>query len=235
MQLKTFLLGAALLAPALAAQQTFTMGVTGTPVSTSAGSTASGVIGQSGNGGNSAAGAVPVWVVKVGSANNDLVFSPNSIMAKPGEMVQFQFYSKNHSVVSSSFDQPCVPLVQSAPNAFFSGFMPTNAEGQLTYTLPIKDTNPIWFYCSQARHCQDGMVGVINPPASGQTLQQYTDKAKQAANNVSPGQAGTPSVSGGQAGGGAAAANTTAPRSAGERARTGLGLLAVAAGVAVMF
>jgi plastocyanin len=39
-------------------------------------------------------GQVAVWVVKVGSANNDLVFSPNSVTAKVGEMVQFQFYSK---------------------------------------------------------------------------------------------------------------------------------------------
>jgi hypothetical protein len=48
-------------------------------------------------------------------------------------------------------------------NAFWSGFMPTTAEGQLTYTVAVKDTNPIWFYCSQGMHCQGGMVGVINP------------------------------------------------------------------------
>jgi hypothetical protein len=37
---------------------------------------------------------VPVWVVKVGSPDNQIVFAPNTIMAKPGEMVQFQFYSQ---------------------------------------------------------------------------------------------------------------------------------------------
>jgi hypothetical protein len=50
-----------------------------------------------------------------------------------------------------------------AANAFFSGFIPTNAQGQLTFTLPVRDTNPIWFYCTQGMHCQAGMVGVINP------------------------------------------------------------------------
>ena len=41
----------------------------------------------------------------------------------------------------------------------------TNAadNGRLTYTVMIKDTNPVWYYCSQGKHCQDGMVGVINP------------------------------------------------------------------------
>jgi hypothetical protein len=74
---------------------------------------------------------------------------------------------QNHSVVSTSFAQPCVPQAQSNPsvaaNNFWSGFMPTDAQGQLTYTVPIRNSNQIWFYCSQANHCQNGMVGVINP------------------------------------------------------------------------
>lgn len=31
-----------------------------------------------------------------------------------------------------------------------------------SYSIEINDTRPIWFYCSQGRHCQQGMVGVIN-------------------------------------------------------------------------
>jgi hypothetical protein len=38
--------------------------------------------------------SVPVWVVKVGSPDNQIVFAPNTITAKPGEMVQFQFYAQ---------------------------------------------------------------------------------------------------------------------------------------------
>jgi hypothetical protein len=48
-------------------------------------------------------------------------------------------------------------------NVFFSGFMPTADDGLLTYTVPVVDQSPMWFYCSQGKHCQDGMVGVINP------------------------------------------------------------------------
>lgn len=45
-----------------------------------------GVIGQGGE--------IPVWVIKVSDPQNSLVFSPNTVTAKPGEMVQFQFYSR---------------------------------------------------------------------------------------------------------------------------------------------
>lgn len=69
----------------------------------------------------------------------------------------------------ASFAQPCVPIEQSDPgnatNAFFSGFMPVSDVangGMLTYTIMVKDAKPIWYYCSQGKHCQAGMVGVIN-------------------------------------------------------------------------
>jgi hypothetical protein len=48
--------------------------------------TGGGVIGQGGE--------IPVWVIKVSDPQNKLVFSPNTVTAKPGEMVQFQFYSR---------------------------------------------------------------------------------------------------------------------------------------------
>lgn len=52
-------------------------------------------------------------------------------------------------------------------DAFFSGFMPTTAaenstSQRLTYTIRVPDEKPIWFYCSQGKHCQAGMVGAIN-------------------------------------------------------------------------
>lgn len=54
------------------------------------------------------------------------------------------------------------------------------------FMVPITDTDPIYIYCSQAQHCQQGMVMVINPPATGATVAQYQRKAAQANNNVSP-------------------------------------------------
>jgi hypothetical protein len=43
----------------------------------------------------------------------------------------------------------------------------------------------MYIYCSQAQHCQQGMVMVINPPNAA-AVTQYQNKAAQANNNVSP-------------------------------------------------
>lgn len=37
-----------------------------------------------------------------------------------------------------------------------------NSTEMPSFTIPVTDTKPIWFYCSQGKHCQSGMVGVIN-------------------------------------------------------------------------
>src|SRR5436309_3187036 len=54
-----------------------------------------------------------------------LQFQPNNIVAQPGDIVEFGFLAKNHSVAQSSFDEPCKPLVDPATSTqtgFFSGF-----------------------------------------------------------------------------------------------------------------
>jgi hypothetical protein len=53
------------------------------------------------------------------------------------------------------------------------------------FMVPITDNQPMYIYCSQAQHCQQGMVMVINPP-NAQAVTQYQNKAAQANNNVSP-------------------------------------------------
>ena len=52
--------------------------------------------------------------------------------------------------------------------------MPTtaNATSVPSYTVVVNDTKPMWLYCSQAKHCQDGMAMVINPPRN-RTIQDY--------------------------------------------------------------
>lgn len=113
-------------------------------------------------------GKIPLHVVKVSNKNGDLAFTPNVIQANKGDMVQFQFYPKKHSVVQSTFDQPCQPIEMNMPavKGFFSGFMPVKPTDTMlpSYTIMVKNASmPMWFYCSQGKHCQSGMVGVINP------------------------------------------------------------------------
>jgi len=109
--------------------------------------------------------SVTVHVVTVASKNNTLAYFPNTVTASKGDMVQFQFAGGNHTVTQSTFDQPCAPIaLNSNVTGFYSGFMPvsTTADTTPTYTIQINNTTPIWVYCSQAKHCQAGMVMVIN-------------------------------------------------------------------------
>jgi plastocyanin len=103
--------------------------------------------------------------MRVGSTNGSLTFSPDNIKAAVGDMVQFQFAPANHTVTQSTFDQPCQPISLNTNNTgIFSGFMPVTASATEvpTYTVLINNTTPIWLYCSQGKHCQAGMVAVIN-------------------------------------------------------------------------
>ncbi|KAL8713434.1 MAG: hypothetical protein Q9225_006778 [Loekoesia sp. 1 TL-2023] len=101
-------------------------------------------------------GQVMMHVVKVSNKKGSLTFEPNNLQAAAGSMVQFHFYPK--------------PIKNNMPsaNGFFSGFMPVKAGDAMmpSYTIMVNDTKPIWYYCSQSDHCQDGMVGVINPYGS---------------------------------------------------------------------
>jgi plastocyanin len=114
--------------------------------------------------------AVDVQVVSVASTNNTLKFFPEKITAAVGSMVQFQFRGGNHTVTQSTFDQPCVPInqVNSSIVGIFSGYQPVAASASMgmvpVFTVMINNTNPVWLYCSQGRHCQNGMVMVINEP-----------------------------------------------------------------------
>ena len=109
-----------------------------------------------------------VHVVAV-AQNSTLTFSPSRLTVAPGEFVQFQFHAGNHTVTQSTFAQPCQPIaMHSNVTGFHSGFLPVSASleaGMIpTYTIQVNDTKPLWLYCAQGRHCQNGMVMVINEP-----------------------------------------------------------------------
>jgi plastocyanin len=91
---------------------------------------------------------------------------PSTLTAGAGDMVQFQFAPKNHSVAQSTFDQPCQPSrLHSNTTGLWSGYMPVAAGSEMTvtWTVRLNDTKPLWLYCSQGKHCQNGMVMAINP------------------------------------------------------------------------
>lgn len=132
----------------------------------------------------SAAQAVNIQVVSVGKSvtnQTGLKFWPSNIQADVGSMVQFQFWVGNHTVTQSNFDNPCIPInnVNSSAVGIYSGYMPVGASADMsmipTYTVTIKDTKPIWIYCSQAKHCQAGMSMVINENTSANSSRSLTN------------------------------------------------------------
>ncbi|KAI0094082.1 hypothetical protein BDY19DRAFT_989588 [Irpex rosettiformis] len=91
-----------------------------------------------------------------------LKFDPPVVNAAVGDVVLFTFKQKNHTATQSTFANPC----QLAPNGFDSGFIPVadNDTGPFPAAqFIVEDTNPVWVYCRQANHCQQGMVFAINP------------------------------------------------------------------------
>lgn len=156
----------------------------------------------------SIASAQRVTVVRV-AQNGSLTYTPNDIRVNVGEMVQFQFAAGNHTVTQSTFDQPCQPIsMHSNVTGFHSGYVPaaaSAAQNQMSiFTINITNTNPIWIYCAQGRHCENGMVMVINAPTAAgtnRTLANYRAAAAQA-NTIAPG-GGLATGGTGGAGGGA--------------------------------
>lgn len=70
----------------------------------------------------------PAQTHKVLVSKGDHVFDPDTIDANIGDVVEFEFYPKNHSVVRADYLTPCVPYEKMGPRrtGFFSGFYPVD-------------------------------------------------------------------------------------------------------------
>ncbi|KAJ2917027.1 hypothetical protein MD484_g3401, partial [Candolleomyces efflorescens] len=103
------------------------------------------------------------FVVTVGK-DASLLFEPTSVQAKVGDVIAFQFMSKNHTVTQSTFDNPCAAKADGVDSGY--QFIPagTNVFPQWSITVN-NDTAPLWFYCAQQPHCARGMVFAVNPTA----------------------------------------------------------------------
>ncbi|KAL9108835.1 MAG: hypothetical protein Q9227_006492 [Pyrenula ochraceoflavens] len=94
--------------------------------------------------------------------NAGLVYTPDSIMAQMGDMVQFNFMSMNHTVTQSSFAEPCVKMANGADSGFMAN--PNNTMNPPPMMMmQVMTTDPIWMYCRQKGHCGKGMAFSINP------------------------------------------------------------------------
>lgn len=98
-----------------------------------------------------ATGLAAVHQVTVGPG---LSYSPDTVTAAQGDVVEFTFGS-GHNVVSGSFDSPCQPS-----GGIYSG----NPNDGDIFSVTVNNTDPVWIYCSVPHHCESGMAMVINAP-----------------------------------------------------------------------
>lgn len=104
------------------------------------------------------------YTVLVG-ANSNLTFEPTSLSGvNQGDMIAFQFVSKNHSVTQSTFAAPCTAA---GVDSGFQAVANTTTDSFPTWSFTVENASaPLWFFCAQttpAVHCQAGMVFAINP------------------------------------------------------------------------
>ncbi|KAL2262261.1 hypothetical protein VTK26DRAFT_1943 [Humicola hyalothermophila] len=135
--------------------------------------------------GQAFAATIPVSVGRDG-----LTFDPNVIHAHEGDVIEFRFWPRNHSVVAGDFHDGCRPARREG-DGFFSGFFPTEpgTVNDQVFRVTVTHTGPVPVYCSQnnGQHCRNGMVAVINP-AGRFTLEAYAALAR----NVPGGNATSP-------------------------------------------
>ncbi|KAI5789711.1 hypothetical protein DFH27DRAFT_655427 [Peziza echinospora] len=130
-------------------------------------------------------------VIKVGRISHG--FEPEYLNAAVGDIVRFDFYPANHSVVRADFDAPCLPRERfnSTGTNFYSGFIPVPDKlpnPVPSWYLSINSTEPLFFYCSAPDSCNKyGMVGAINPISSTQ-FKAFKDKAQTQDFTLSPGE-----------------------------------------------
>jgi len=93
-----------------------------------------------------------------------LTFTPSQVTAAVGDIVSFEFHPKNHTLTQSTFASPCTAMA----GGVNSGFMPVaaNATTFPVYSFKVNQVTPLWFFCAQTGHCQQGMVMAINVNAT---------------------------------------------------------------------
>lgn len=115
-----------------------------------------------------------------------LTYTPACLWPAVGDIVNFEFHEKNHTVTQSSFAEPCKKQTDAAglQTGFESGFKPVAAgttSGFPVSSFTVTDDKPKWFYCAQGAHCSAGMVFAINPPREGNTFEAFLANAKNSA------------------------------------------------------
>ncbi|KAK0101162.1 hypothetical protein ONS95_012858 [Cadophora gregata] len=102
-------------------------------------------------------------------AGKNSAFTPNSVTAKAGDTVIFQFTAGNHTVTESTFERPCVQL----QDGIDSGYHPiVNSMNPSDFSFKVGQNTSQWFFSKQAGECGQGMTFALNP-TNEQTESQF--------------------------------------------------------------
>jgi hypothetical protein len=82
-----------------------------------------------------AAGLATADTIPVSVGRDGLTFDPNVIRAHEGDVIEFRFWPRNHSVVAGHFSEACRPAED---NGFFWGLFPTQPD-----TINVASPSPI--------------------------------------------------------------------------------------------
>jgi len=172
--------------------------------------------------------------VEVGTPDSKLLFNPPTVDGfGPGDVIQFIFYPKAHSVTQSTFADPCT-YNGTGINTGLQKYNDTKPAmlKSWNFTLPANSSTekPLWFFCANTGHCQQGMVFSINP-GKGKTAdgtptshEAYVKKAMAVPIPGASGPSNSTSTTGGAGGANnTAAGNTAAGNGASNTAGTSAG------------
>ena len=129
-------------------------------------------------------------IIQVGLLDHKI--RPDTTEAAIGDIIEFNFYPANHSIVRAEYGYPCIPYEMTGSNkqGFFAGFHPVDKvlDNPPKWSLKINDTEPIFFYCSAPGSCITyGMVGGINLNSS-QSIDKQRTLAMDSSFMLNPGQ-----------------------------------------------
>jgi len=96
--------------------------------------------------------------VVVAPSQGVLRYVPFALNASVGDTVEFRWGADGHTVNHGAELLPCN---KTADSPFASGLQ---GKG-FVYHQEVTTTDPTFFFCGAPNHCQQGMFGIINPPA----------------------------------------------------------------------
>ncbi|OAA60356.1 extracellular serine-rich protein [Niveomyces insectorum RCEF 264] len=123
----------------------------------------------------SLAAAVTAATIEIDVGKGGLAFSPDTVTAAKGDILEFHFVGGYHDAVKGDPAKPCTPLAGGFASATEAG----SATNKNIFRVTVNDTNPIYYYCSVGAHCANGMVAVVNPTADD-TAAAFKAAAKSA-------------------------------------------------------